>query len=165
MLVPFEQLSNDARVWVFQSILPMRTQQKESLLNFMNQFCTQWQSHGNELMAGYRIERGHFLIVGVDESNKDASGCSIDKLFQGLNEWQTVQGLDFFDRKFVAFIENDQVKFETIQHVKSNYKSGNFSDNTLIFNTLTNTKTQFNNSFVQPISESWIGAGLQKVIV
>jgi len=165
MLVPFQQLPSYSRVWVFQSTKCITAQQKESLETMMSGFCEAWQSHGKELVAGFKIEWEHFLIVGVNENSKDASGCSIDKLFHLLSQWQTAQDLDFFDRKFVALVDQESLNFASIQEVKSIYKQGKIPDNQLIINTLTNTKALFESSFTQAISKSWIGVGLSKAMV
>lgn len=61
----------------------------EAVISQMNQFLLQWKSHEAPVKAEAWFEESHFLIVRVDPSLANPSGCSKDKLqhfIQGLTE-------------------------------------------------------------------------------
>lgn len=160
MLVPFDQLPSYSRVWVFQSSKSLNADQYRQLNQIMNTFCEAWQSHGKSLVAGFKFVYQTVLIVGVNEDSKDASGCSIDKLFHLLQQWQSRQGLDFFDRKIVAIVNGDKIAMVESKELKRQIKAEEISGKELIINTLVKSKEEFDQSFLQPLSASWLGSGL-----
>jgi hypothetical protein len=162
MLVPFDQLPPHARVWVFQSAKHLNEEQAGQLDQILTSFCEAWQSHGKSLVAGFKLVHKTVLVVGVNEDNKEASGCSIDKLFQLLQQWQSGQGLDFFDRKMVAVVEGETIAIVESKELKRQLKEEKISGKELIINTLVKTKEQFDQSFIQPLAASWLGFGLMQ---
>jgi len=165
MLVPFSILPGYARVWVFQCTEPLNENQIISLQKAMSEFCKSWQSHGKELEAGFIVSKGHFLIIGVNEDNKDASGCSIDKLFQYLKAWQIEQNLDFFDRESIGILKGEQIHFEPLKTIKNQLAEGIITYNQLIINILVDDKEKFEKHFYIPIIESWIKEVYPKVFM
>ncbi len=78
MYIPFEQMPDHARVWVYQSVKPLDAPTQAALTEALEQFTRGWDSHGIPLWASFRLLHGHFIVLAVDETAKDASGCSID---------------------------------------------------------------------------------------
>ncbi|MFL5578768.1 MAG: hypothetical protein ACJ8AO_00200 [Gemmatimonadaceae bacterium] len=82
--VEFEALPDSARVWVFAADRPVRGEAAERLLEAVDQFLAGWMAHGHPLVCAREWRDDHFLMVGVDQSEAYASGCSIDGLFRSL---------------------------------------------------------------------------------
>lgn len=83
-LVPFDQLPDDARVWVFGAQAPLDEVDAPRLLSAVDGFLLTWKAHATPLTCARDFRDEHFLAVGVDERASDASGCSIDGLFRVL---------------------------------------------------------------------------------
>lgn len=96
-----------------------------------------------------------FILLMVDESQADASGCSIDSSVRFLKQLQAKYGVDLFDR--MAFSYKDGEEVHTVSRDKFNelYASGAINDDTLVFDTLVNTKAGFDAGWLKPLSESW----------
>src|SRR5258708_19307246 len=77
MYVPFEQLPDHARLWIYQADRKFSVAEEEAIDGEMRVFCEQWVAHGNPLRTSFRVARSQFLILGVDEGAAGASGCSI----------------------------------------------------------------------------------------
>ena len=82
--VAFDTLPENARVWVFASDRPLRGKDSEILLSEVDRFLAQWKAHGAPLRCARAWMHDHFLAIGVDPTVEQASGCSIDGLFRGL---------------------------------------------------------------------------------
>ena len=65
MYIPFEQLSEEARIWVYQASRPFTQQACEQVLGEAQNFLAQWASHGNPLQGSATILHNQFLILAV----------------------------------------------------------------------------------------------------
>jgi hypothetical protein len=82
--VDFQQLPDAARVWVFASDRPLTGDDARTLLDAVDSFLAQWKAHGAPLRSACEWKDDQFLAIGVDPTVEQASGCSIDGLFRGL---------------------------------------------------------------------------------
>jgi hypothetical protein len=82
--VSFEELPDDARVWVFGAASEVTPPASERLLDAVDDFLAHWNAHGSPLVCAREWRDDHFLAIGVDQSTAGASGCSIDGLFRTL---------------------------------------------------------------------------------
>ena len=74
----FNKMPADARVWVYQSSRMLSPEEVDLVASASESFLNQWQAHGNDLRASFKVAYDRFLILTVDESAGQASGCSID---------------------------------------------------------------------------------------
>ena len=75
--VPFEQLPDDARVWVFGAAAPIDDVDSRKLLAAVDTFLVQWKAHGHPLTCGRDWRDDRFLAIGGDQRTEGASGCSM----------------------------------------------------------------------------------------
>src|SRR3954463_15455433 len=91
-LVPFSALPDSARVWIFGSDVPVTGAASDTLLAEVDQYLDQWKAHGFPLKAAREWKENRFLIIGIDPTEEQASGCSIDGLFRQLQQVQRTVG-------------------------------------------------------------------------
>lgn len=84
--VNFSDLPDSARVWVFASDRPLVADESKVLLSDVDAFLDQWAAHGSPLRNAREWRENQFLVIGVDPSVEQASGCSIDGLFRSLQQ-------------------------------------------------------------------------------
>lgn len=82
--VPFESLPDHARVWVFGLSAPLAADGSAELLRHVDDYLAGWSAHGEPLTCARDWRDERFLVIGVDQSQAGASGCSIDALFRIL---------------------------------------------------------------------------------
>ena len=82
--VDFRSLPDHGRLWVFPSSRTLQVEESSGVLKEVDRFLEQWTAHGSELKSGRDLREGRFLLIGVDEAAKAASGCSIDALVKSL---------------------------------------------------------------------------------
>jgi hypothetical protein len=88
MLVPFSDLPDNARIWIFGSDNPLNGAVADTLLAEVDSYLDQWKAHGFPLRAAREWRDHRFLIIGIDPTVEQASGCSIDGLFRSLQGMQ-----------------------------------------------------------------------------
>ena len=78
MYVDFEELPETARIWVYQSDRELDDAQLSAMRSSLKNFIEEWTRHGKDLKGSYTILYNHFIVLGVDESFNEVSGCSIE---------------------------------------------------------------------------------------
>ena len=156
MLVPFEELPNHSRVWIYQSNREFFSEELEILKSETSKFLTQWTAHGNNLKAGFDVKFNHFLVIGLDEGVASASGCSIDSSVHFVTELGQKINIDFFNRTMVAFLIDEQVSLQELNNIKSGNSDIDIHPGTITFNNLVPDKKEFETNWQVPVSESWI---------
>ncbi len=108
-MIPFEQLPDDARIWIFNTARTMTPQERAASVDALDRFIHDWAAHRKDLAAGYTISHDQFIIVGVDESRLPPSGCSIDALTRFLRELGAHLSLPIIDAPEVCFLQGNDV--------------------------------------------------------
>lgn len=96
-IVPFDQLPDDARLWVFNAARELTAPERDDLLSAVDGFLETWAAHGTPLFSGRELRDGRFLLVAVDERRAGASGCSIDALVHALTAIETRMNTQLLD--------------------------------------------------------------------
>jgi hypothetical protein len=91
----------------------------------------------------------------VDESNADASGCSIDKSVYFLKNLQAKYSRDLFDRMHFSFKKGEEVITLDRNSFAQAYREGEINDETLVFDTLVKNKGELDRSWTKPLKDSW----------
>ena len=106
------------------------------MLKEVDRFLEQWTAHGRELKSGRDLREGRFLLIGVDEGSRVASGCSIDALVKNLRALGAELGVSFVDHAPVWYRRNgDGVQSVSRAEFKSMAGKGEVSRQTLVFDT------------------------------
>ena len=65
MLVPFEDLSKEARVWIYPSNRPFRETEIEEITKKLEIFITAWSAHGAALQASFSLPYNRFIVIAT----------------------------------------------------------------------------------------------------
>ena len=156
MLVPFNTLPATARIWIYQSPRPLTENEIAFTRDAAEKFIQSWTAHEAGLKGGFEIFLNHFIVIAVDEDYNDASGCSIDKKVNFMKQFGTELKIDFFNRMQIAYLENDAVKFMNMHDFTGKIKSGQLSDDIIMFNNLVATMSEFHQNWKIPVRNSWL---------
>lgn len=156
MYTPFESLPSTARIWIFQSNRPFTPAEVELLTYRLRVFTDEWNVHGMPLNTSFKIEHNQFIILGADESQQSASGCSIDSSVRVLKEIEQSLGLALFDRNQIAFRKDNAVLMVPLPRLKENFLNGILNEGTPTFNNLVNTKAQLEKEWLVPAKSTWL---------
>ncbi len=151
----YDTLSATSRVWVYQSSRPFEEKDIPGLKAKIDAFARSWVSHNRQLRAVGDVLHHRFIVLIVDESQADASGCSIDKSVYFLKQLQGEYEVDLFDRMVFSYLEGEEVVTVPRDIFAQRYQGGQINDETLVFDTLVNTLGDFQHSWVKPLGQSW----------
>ena len=168
MFILFEELPENARVWVYQSNRPLTPEEQRFILQQGKLFAEQWAAHGQQLRASVTVLHHHFVVIAVDEQHQLPTGCSIDSSVGFVRSLANVlqargTSIDFFDRTLVAFWVNDSVELIPLAQVKRQITDGQIPPDTLMFNNLVGTKAELAAQWQLPVKDAWLARYLPKV--
>ena len=155
MLVSFDSLPEDARVWIYQANRTFTDDEITELRASLDNFLQQWTAHGANLKAGYEIRYKRFLVLALDQSMNMASGCSIDASVHFIQELEKKYGVDLLDKMNVSYRQGDFIAYKALADFKKMAKERAVSQNTIVFNNLVNTKEEYQNYWEVPARDSW----------
>lgn len=155
MLIDFNQLPDEARIWVYQANRSFSEEELQSLQPEIENFLKEWTVHGKELKVAYQMPYKRFLVFGLDESLSATSGCSIDASVRFIQALEKKYNLDLLDKMNVSYKHGEHVAYKTLADFKKMVKQKSVSPRTIVFNNLVNTKAEFDEYWEVPLTESW----------
>jgi DNA-binding transcriptional regulator YdaS (Cro superfamily) len=136
--VDFDQLPDDARLWIFPAERPLSESEQAQLLGVVDPFIDQWGAHAVPLTAGREIRYDQFLFVAVDQRHVGPSGCSIDALFRQTKVLEQQMGVEFADHAPVLFRQGSLIERVPRDEFAQLAATGSVTLETTVFdNTLT----------------------------
>jgi hypothetical protein len=161
MYVPFEQLPPYSRVWVYQINRPLTQEEEARMSQRLQEFVTEWSSHGRDLQASFTIKEHHFLFLATNEEVASASGCSIDKSVGFMRQLEQDFNVQLFDRTQLAFRRQDGVQTVPMAQVKAQVTAGTLVPDTLYFDTLVQTVGELRQQWPKPAKDTWLARYFQ----
>ncbi len=155
MLVPFESLPPESKIWIYQSNRRFTDDELNAIENDLQLFVETWQAHGTSLEASYLLKYGRFIILAVNQEIQVATGCSIDKSVSFIQEIEQKYQVDLLDKMNVTFKLGQHIAHKPLIEFKKMAKEHAVSGNTIVFNNLVNTIEEWNENWEVPAKESW----------
>ena len=155
MLVNFDTLPLESRVWIYQSNRKFTDDEITEIEQAIQEFISNWSAHGTSLEASYLIKYNRFIIFAVNQEVQAATGCSIDSSVQFIQNLESKYQVDLLDKMNVTFKNGEFIAHKTLLEFKKMAKDKAVSGSTIVFNNLINTIQEFNESWEIPAEESW----------
>lgn len=161
MVIPFEELADHARVWVYASQRRLEPEEGRRAMALITSFLGDWHVHGKPLpAAACKVFYDHFLVIGADETGMAVSGCAIDASVRAIKHVESEMGLILSDRSLVAFRNGDDIRFVTFQSLKKGLEEGQWSAASLVFNPTVETMADLRSRWLIPVGQSWLSRHL-----
>jgi predicted HTH domain antitoxin len=155
MLVPFETLPEDARIWIYQSNRSLNEVEQSSISATLDEFLDQWKAHGQDLVSGFQISYNRFIVIGLDTEQAAASGCSIDAQVHLIQSLEKEYDITLLDRMNVSFKSGAFIAYKPLKEFKKMVKDKSVTGDTIVFNNLVNTKIEFETAWEVSAKDSW----------
>tara|TARA_B100000575_G_scaffold288375_1_gene288309 strand:- start:22926 stop:23408 length:483 start_codon:yes stop_codon:yes gene_type:complete len=156
MIIDFDKISDNSRIWIYQSNRDFVSEEIEIInvktINFLNN----WKAHGKELETSFSIIHNRFLIIAVNEEVNPIGGCSIDYSLHLVKDISQSIDLDLLDRLNVNLILDNKIKSLKLVDLKNKIKDRKISPDTIVYNTMINTKKELFSNFKISLSSSWL---------
>lgn len=155
-IVPFETLPPSSRIWIFASDRPLDGDAADRLLSEVDDFLERWQAHGEPLRVARQWRDAHFIVVGVDSTTTNASGCSIDGLFRKLQRLQDELGVRLIGGGRVFYRDPAGApRMASRDEFALLARGGEVTRETPIFDTSLTTLDAWRAGFERPAGEAW----------
>jgi hypothetical protein len=156
MFVPFESISPNARIWIYQANRKFTFEEQEAITNFLKVFTDRWSAHSQALKTSFAIRYNQFIVLAADEDYNSASGCSIDSSVRAIKQIEQNVGVELFNRNLIAFLNQGIVDLVPLNELKQKYSSGAWNEDSLTFNNLVATKGQMESSWISKAADTWL---------
>jgi hypothetical protein len=155
MFVPFEELDNKARIWVYPASRPFTDAEVVEISQKLEAFLTQWTAHGSLLKASFSLPYKRFIVIALDENAQSATGCSIDSSVRIIQEFEKIYDVTLLDKMNVSFKQGDYITYKSLLDFKTVVKNKSVTENTVVFNHLVVNKGEFLSEWEVPAKDSW----------
>ncbi len=155
MYIPFSEVSEEARVWIYQSNRKFTDNEVSEITISCKEFVDNWSAHGQSLQASFDIRYQRFIIFAVDQEIQESTGCSIDASVHFIQELEKKYEIDLLDKMNVTYKSGEFIAHKTLIDFKKMAKEKAVNANTIVFNNLINTKYELDEFWEVPASDSW----------
>ena len=155
MLVNFDTLPLESRIWIYQSNRKFSDDEITEIETAVKDFIANWSAHGTSLEASYLIKYNRFIIFAINQDVQAATGCSIDSSVQFIQNLEAKYGVDLLDKMNVTFKNGEFIAHKTLLEFKKMAKDKAVTGSTIVFNNLVNTIQEFNDAWEIAAEESW----------
>ena len=155
MLVDFNTLPEESRIWIYQANRSFSDEELEQLKGQLDTFIEAWMAHGKDLKAGYKLVYKRFIVIAMDQSLNNATGCSIDASVAFIQQLEQQYDVDLMDKMNVSYKQGEFIAHKSLIDFKKMAQQKAVSKNTIVFNNLVTNIAEFNENWEVPASESW----------
>ncbi len=154
--IEFQQLPEDARVWIFSAERPLGDDERARLIADVDAFIDQWGAHTVPLTAGRELRYDQFLFVAVDQRAAGPSGCSVDALVRQMKGLERELGVELVNHAPVLYRRGQTIERVPRAAFAELATAGDVSLETMVFNnTLTSLGDVRAGRWEVPAAESW----------
>ena len=155
MFTEYKNLPNNSRVWIYQSDREFTAKEIEFISARAEDFINQWTRHGDDLKGSFTFKYNQVLVLAVDESFNNVSGCSIDSSVRFIQALEKELQLELMNKMNVTFKDNEHINLLTLADFQRYAKEQKVTLGTIVFNNMVATKEDFENKWEVPARESW----------
>lgn len=155
MLVEFNTLPEESRVWIYQANRSFTDDEIAQIKSKLDIFIKNWTAHGSDLQSGYDIKYKRFIIIALNQRLNKATGCSIDASVNFIQQLEKEYDVDLLDKMNVSYKQGEFIAYKSLLDFKKMAKEKAVSKNTIVFNNLVTNIAEFNENWEVPASESW----------
>jgi len=155
MFTQYKNLPSNSRVWIYQADRVFTSEDLEFIALKAEDFINQWTRHGDDLKGSFTIKYNQFLILAVDESFNNVSGCSIDSSVRFIQALEKELQLDLMNKMNITFKDNDRINIVKLSDFQRFAKERKVTSETIVFNNMVATKAALDTNWEVPAIESW----------
>ena len=155
MYVNFNTLPQNSRIWIYQADREFTRVEVDLLQENAIAFIEEWTRHGAALKGSFSLKYNRFLILAVDESFANASGCSIDASVRFVKQMETLFSMDLMNKLNVTYKEGQTIRLVNLSTFQEYAKVQKITSETIVFNNMIQTKGDLKSLWEVPAQQSW----------
>jgi hypothetical protein len=143
------------KIWIYVLSKELNEGQLTQFIQNCKNFTGSWTAHDQPLSASFELYKNRLLIMKVDESAYNASGCSIDKLQRFIQLQEKEFDIQLLNRLLVALEVNDKIMVVHSSQIKELLSSKVINENTLVYDTVITSSYELKN-WKKPLKDTWL---------
>jgi hypothetical protein len=155
MFTEYKNLPSNSRVWIYQADRVFTEQEIAVISSKAIEFIEQWTRHGDNLKGSFTIKYKQFLVIAVDESFNDVSGCSIDASVRFVQQLESELKIDLMNKMNVSFKDGEHINIVKLADFQKFAKEEKITKKTIVFNNMVQTKAAIESEWEVPANQSW----------
>ena len=152
----FNDLSEDSRIWIYQSNKELNNDQVSEISSELNEFLKTWNTHGKPISCSYQVKYNRFIIIAA-ENTLEISGCSIDSSVAFIQSLEAKYSIVLLDKMDVAYRNNKTIDIISLKDFKQMVKNKSITSTTVVFNNLVSNISELNSNWEATVEDSWHG--------
>ena len=155
MFTAYPNLPDNSRVWIYQADRKFTENEIDHISQKAIDFIEQWTRHGDNLKGSFTIKYNQFLVIAVDESFNNVSGCSIDASVRFVQQLESELQIDLMNKMNVSFKDGDSNNIVKLSEFQQFAKEQKITKETIVFNNMVQTKEEVETKWEVPANQSW----------
>jgi hypothetical protein len=151
-----EDFADNSRVWIYQSSRLFFISEALEMEDMLNDFATNWKSHGAPVKGFANLFFGQFIVLMADESATGVSGCSTDSSVHLIKTIEEKYKVQMFDRQNLAFVVKDKIQLLPLSQLEYAVENSFINADTLYFNNTVLSKKEMIEKWIVPVKDSWL---------
>ncbi|MEO9647777.1 MAG: hypothetical protein ABJI10_05655 [Ekhidna sp.] len=143
-------------MWIYQAERKLSLEEVQLVKTNTEAFLSQWRAHGQDLKSSFTVEYDQFLVITVDESFSQASGCSIDASVHLIKGLESALNVSFMTTSKVAFLQNEEIKLYPFNELKTQAKEKVITSETLVFDNTVENIAEFKSRWLKESGATWV---------
>lgn len=143
------------KVWVYLSSKVLDGSTLQSMLEQGQAFVQSWKAHEMPLNASFEVLYNRFIVVKVDETQYNASGCSIDKLLRLIKQFESDFKIELLNRLLVAYKKDENVEVVHAGKIKEMLLDGRLNNQTLVYDISVSNSDQYH-VWEKALKDTWL---------
>ena len=155
MIVDYDELPENSKVWIYPSSRKFYDTEIEGLHQKVSSFIGEWKEGDASFQASYQLLYNRFIVFFASNGNESLVPSDIDTLVLFIFQLQEEYAVELLDKMNVCFKQGVYVQYKDLKDFKKLIKNRAVTGKTVVFDNLVTTKEEFENYWEVPITESW----------
>lgn len=143
------------KIWIYVLSKELNEAQLTQFIQNCKNFTGSWTAHDQPLSASFEVYKNRLLIMKVDESAYNASGCSIDKLQRFIQLQEKEFDIQLLNRLLVVLDVNDDIMITHSSKIKELLSVKTISENSLVYDTAISSSLEMKD-WKKPLKNTWL---------
>jgi hypothetical protein len=151
----YKEYPDNAKVWIYQSSKHLDKDEIDYLKVQLDNFISSWESHGKLVKATFEVLHNVFIVLFVDEQGDKMCGTAQDNSIKLMKQLGEELEVDFLNRMTQSYKKEGKVEIVEMNDFSKLLANNEIDENTIVFNNMVTSKTDFDNNWQVPLKNSW----------
>ena len=143
------------KIWIYTLSKELDETQRAHLLKNCEGFVGSWTAHDQPLTGSFELYKNRLLIMKVDESAYNASGCSIDKLQRFIQQQEKEFNVELLNRLLIALEVDNEILIVHSTKIKDLLSQSVIKESTFVYDTSVSSSLQMKD-WKKPLKNTWL---------